>query len=244
MNCGLCLAENQGNNAFCGQCGAPLADDSVPRYPDQKKAARREIGIVIVGVVFVLAAAMGSYLAFYQTRSPETIVRKFIEADQKGDFAGESLYVSSGLDSRLIMSLVQGVRAQTGTSPFQQYKIIGSSVNNDRASVHVQITVNPPPAPPSVAAPVPPVPTKYDIYFFLIRENSDWKIDPAETAAGLTGVLLAAGLQQSPLNLLFNGNPGAGTFPFPWPNGTMPNVPGLPTTPPSVPQNNPGSGFL
>jgi len=200
---------------------------------------------VIAGIVLILAAALGSYLVFYQSRSPETVVRKFIEADQKGDFASESLYVSSGLDSRMILSLMQTVRTQSGTSPFQNYKILRSSIQNDRATVHVQITFNPPPATPIAAPRTPPAGvTTYDVMFFLTRQSGDWRIEPTETVAGLTGVLLAAGLQQSPLNLLFNGNLGAGTFPLPLPNGTTPGFPGIPAPPTSVPPSNPGSGFL
>ncbi len=250
MICGSCLTENPGDNTFCGQCGAQLSDVPVPRYPDGTRIVRREIGIVVAGVMLVVAAAFGSFMVFYQTRSPETIVRKFIEADQKGDYSSESLYVTSGLDSRLILSLMQAVRSQAGTSPFQKYKIIGSNVRNDRATVHVKITVNTPPPAPAVVAPIAPAPaaTTYDVLFFLTRESGDWRIDPTETAAGLSGVLLAAGLQQSPLNLLLNGNPGAGMFPFPIPNGPvpMPNgpLPGLPTPPPSAPLNNQGAGFL
>src|SRR5689334_16109373 len=104
MTCGNCQHENAGGYTFCGHCGAALTDISVPSYPDRSRAVRREIGIVLAGIALVLAAAVGSFVLFYQIGSPDVVVRKFIEADLRADYAAESLYVSSGLDSRVILS--------------------------------------------------------------------------------------------------------------------------------------------
>src|SRR5437868_2374147 len=113
MFCPQCRSENPADNGFCGKCGGRLdAPAEVPRYERRESIVRREIRILIGGVLVIIAAVViGWYLISYR-RSPALVVRNFIEADRAGSFSEEQRFVSSRWDSRMILSLLQTVRQQ------------------------------------------------------------------------------------------------------------------------------------
>src|SRR5205823_1105618 len=110
-------------------------------------------------------------------------------------------------DSRMVLSLLQTYRQQGGASPFQQYRILGATVNGDNGTVNVEVTIKtalpgtpiPGGAVPGVTAPPPR--SVYVIAFYTVRENGEWKIDPTQTLASISGMLLSTGIQQFQQNL-------------------------------------------
>jgi hypothetical protein len=224
MICAHCRAENPADNTYCGQCGSALAEDAAPpRYPDRASLIRREIVIVAVGLLTLLAASYGVWLALYYRNSPESVVRQFIEADLAGRLDQQSQYVSSRADSRLILAAVQEFRRLSSASLFQDYRILGSTTRGQSATVSVLLTLPPPtqpPAPPTPGMPAPPpANSTFPVTFSLIREDNEWKIDPTQTLSDVAGTLLANGYQNIQKNL-----------PNLWPPPTLPVIP-IPSTP-------------
>lgn len=235
MTCPTCQTDNPSENAYCGKCGAALNahHSSVPIYASRSTSVRRETIVVLIGILAIFAALAGTYYLFFVPRSPQYAVRRFIEADLAGNLADQSRYVSTRWDSRLFLSTFQTIRQAAGASPFKNYAIADTSERNDSAAVVVRIPLptpspaNPPPAkPPRGLLPNNSV----DVIFQLVRENSEWRIDPAATVASLSGVLLALGINQAPGNL---------PIPFPGAPGGIAVPPAGP--PPSMPQ--PGTGI-
>jgi hypothetical protein len=250
MVCPQCRADNSGANSYCGSCGATLAhsaqglplsgggrqpistperlNDS-PRYERRESILRREITILAAGLAFVAASPFGAWYLFFYQRSPAMIVQKFVEADRAGNLTAERQYVSSTWDSRMILSGLQTFRQQAGSSPFDKYRIADVSVNGDSATVDVEVTITAPAAmrpivPPAAGAPAARNNT-VTVGFALIREKGEWKIDPAQTLAGLSGVLLAQSFQQLA--------PTLGLPQQPQPNGPVIPPPTAPVAPAS-----------
>jgi len=246
MVCPQCRAENPADSAFCGACGRALAERAPsPHYLDRVALLRRELVILAFGVVLLLAAAFGAWYALFYQRSPAMIVRGFIEADRAGDFALEQQYVSNQWDSRVVLGILQAFRKQTGVSPFQSYRILDSSVSGQTAIVSVEITVTLPnragTGPLTTPGVNPPATGQnvLPITFTLLRENNEWRIDAAQTAMSVTGVLMALGYQQlGPYlpNLAPPGNLPPFSNPLPPPSNTPPSAPA-----PAAP-TPPGSG--
>jgi hypothetical protein len=234
MICPNCGNENP-SRAYCAECGARLdPGDTVMEHPRRESLLKREIVIIFAGLAALIGAAFGAWYILYASRSPGVVVVKFIEADRAGRLAEEQQYVSNHWDSRMVLSAMQTFRGQTGSSLFQKYSIAGVSEFGETATVNVQITVNPPPLLPGAPPPVAPaVPTTMFVPFTLIREGRDWKIDASQTLAGVSGVLMAMGIQQA-----------APTFQNLLPPGVMPGFGAIPpiAAPPLSRATPPSSG--
>lgn len=242
MTCPTCQAQNPPENAYCGQCGAALAahDSSVPIYRSRSHSVRRETIIILIGVLAIFTALAGTYYLYFVPRSPQFIVRQFIEADLAGKMADQSKYVSTRWDSRLFLSTFQTIRQASGSSPFKNYSIPDSSERNDTATVAVRIPIPAPLVAKPGPAKLPPgaFNNSVDVLFHLVRENNEWRIDPTQTAASLAGILIALGINQAPGNVLIPF-PGTGPIPFPGTPGGMAAPPAAPA--PATPL--PGTGI-
>lgn len=235
MNCPNCHAENPAENGFCGKCGAPIDPERIPRY-NHAHTVKREVFIILGGISLLLASVVIAYVLFFRGIAPDAIVQGFIEADKSGNLSAENQYVTTSAASRMMLSMMQTMRGAAGTSPFQNYRITRSYGDPQNAMVDVEVTFANPA--PRIAGTPPPPPNKYQLTFFLVRENSQWKIDPVQTTAGLTGMLMAMGMQQLQTN--FFGPNGGLNIPNPLagPGFTTPNT----TAPQPVPKS--GSGLL
>jgi hypothetical protein len=182
----------------------------------------------VSGIAFILAAVAGAYFLFLVPRSPAYAVQKFMEADQAGNFTEQNRYVSTRWDSHLLLSAFQAIRQQSGASPFQKSRIVNTYQRNDIAVVSVELTLPNPPPVPANPAPAIPANNKVVVSFQLVREGNDWLIDPAQTMAGLAGVLVGMGINQSPIGTLFPLPGGLG--------GTV--APPIATPPTSAPPTN------
>ena len=236
MQCESCQAVNPSGNAFCGKCGAALSDSSgaVPVYPTRASNVGREMTLIAAGILAILVAVYGAWYFMYAQRSPDSVVRRFIEADRSGDMAAERKYVSSRFDSHVILSALQAVRTQIGVSPFNQYRILRSSITGETAFVYVELTFpRTTPFIPNITTPAAPNPAVGPIVqqlpIYLIREDGEWKIDSTQTVAGITAIFVALGVQQMAPNFTppagFPGFPGAATPTAP-PQQPMPSTPG------------------
>jgi len=203
----------------------------LPRYELRQSVLRREVAILVAGILAIfIACALTWYLLSYRG-SPAFVVRQFIEADRAGVFSEEQRLVSSRWDSRMILALLQNVRQQSGASPFDKYLIQNVAISGETAEVGVQITL-----PASANLPVARARAATSTYvsFSLVRENGDWKIDPTQTMSSLTGIILSLGLNNLGQGLLPPGGmPGIG------PSGPGPIIP-----PPSMPTTPSGPSIL
>ncbi len=199
---------------------------AVPQYRPRAVTLKREATIIAAGLALLLAAAMGAWYLIYYQRSPSAVVDRFMAADRRGSYSEETQYVADRWDSRLVLSALQNYRQQGGASPFNGSRIAGTTVTGDSAQVNVELKLPamtlPMPALPGIAPAPPPGNTTYVVTFVLIKQNGEWKIDPTQTLASLTGALLAGGLRglpTAPPNLpnLFPGAPGAVPAPAPGP---------------------------
>lgn len=258
MNCGQCGAENPSDHRYCGQCSHLLDDDApVPRYRDRTSLLRREFVLIGAGMTVLLAAAFFAWYLFYFQNSPEMVVRHFMDADRKNQFAGQQQYVSNRWDAQMMLTAFQTIRKQAGTSPFASYRIVDASSSGKTAYVHVNLLFDPivmpaapllapfrnPAAPPR---PVPPPATPngkvtVPVVFTLNYEDNTWKIDSSQTLATVLANLAALGYKQFGPNLLNGGiPPGLQNLPgltlpnLTAPNFTLPNI-----TIPTVPQTAP-----
>src|SRR2546428_13972472 len=113
MQCEICQAVNPSGNAFCGKCGAALSSPAVPIpvYPSRASNVVREMTLIAAGVLAILAAVYGAWYFTYAQRSPDSVVRRFIEADRSGDMAAERENVSSRLGFHVILSAPPAIRA-------------------------------------------------------------------------------------------------------------------------------------
>jgi hypothetical protein len=222
MLCPECRTENPDDRAACAECGSALTASPSPTHqPSNAVLVRREIGVIVVGLTAIALSLFGAWYVLVRYRSPETIVRRFIDADIQGRFAEQNRYVVEGWSSTLTLSVFQEIRKQLGRSPFENSRIAGSSVHGSTADVEVEV-----PAPSlggRPAQPATPVGNTVDITFSLERRGDEWRIQPEQTAASAAAAYAALGWRASGFKL-----PGGLALP-PLPNpGSGPT-----TTPPS-----------
>ena len=241
MLCAYCGAECPSGNLYCGKCGRSLdlgESDSAPRYRPRQIVLRHEATILAAALLLIAATAFGIWYALFYMRSPEMVVRRFIDADLQNRFAAQNQYLVDRWDSRMVLSGFQAIRQHTGSSPFKDCQITGASQSGNTAYVNVVLKFTLPTVPgvnaPLVAPPLPPTPaappgpTLVPFAFVLSTENGQWKIDGSQTLANATGAFAAVGYTQ--FAPLLNGVP----------NLTLPNlgVPGgipVPAAPPASP---------
>jgi hypothetical protein len=224
MLCPSCAAENPSGNAYCGKCGTTLNEAAafVPRYSDHKRLVRRELAVLFFGVCALLGVSWLVWYLLVSTRSPANVVRAFIESDRSGQLTRQQEMVSNTWDSRAALTLFQAIRQQSGSSPFQDYRIIRTNEGrSNQAFVDVEVTVPPPsialvtPAPATSGGnSVVPNKIKITVTFVLGRQGDEWKIDSAQTLASVISALAANGFQQ------FRAN-----------SPNFPNIPNLPLPP-------------
>lgn len=233
MVCPQCRAETPADNQFCGKCGFPLSGEGAT-YPQSRRdsAVRREITVIFAGITLVLIGVAAAWYLLVVAHSPASAVRSFLEADKREDFAAEQQYVRAGLDSQVILSLLQVYRQTSGKSPFQNYAITTTQVSGETAMVWVQITL---PASPNVLAGFTPprgaAPNVSSVPFQMVREGGNWKIDPAITMTILAGALLVNGFQQ--------WAPTAPAMPMPYAPGPLRMAPPGSGPRSSTPMNTP-----
>jgi hypothetical protein len=248
MVCPSCATENAVANAYCASCGTSLGDASsaaaVPRYGSQQGLVKREIAIVIGGLTAVLFAAWLAWYLLVTTRSPTSVVRAFIESDRAGQYSRQQELIASSWDSRMALNFFQALRQQSGSSPFQNYRIVRTSESrSSNAFVDVELTLGQPAipflTPPKGAASGQPATHKIMVTFVLSRQGDDWKIDSSQTLATVVSAIMAQGFQNIQAN-----PPSFQNLPIPpgWPNfGIPPLTPGLPAPGASPPPASTGS---
>ena len=188
----------------------------------RESALRREVFIVLTGLALVLGGAYFTWFFMFRQNAPDAVVRKFLEADRAGRYTEQQALISKVWEARMIMDVVQAFRRQAGVSPFDNYRILNSSISGQNAQVDVEVTLSAPAGLPWPGAGANQ-PNVMVVPFHLVLENRSWKIDPSRTMASLTGILFAQGFQQL-MPRLQNLIP---------PNFQPP--PGLPTAPPQPP---------
>lgn len=246
MLCSQCGAEGAAGNLFCGKCGGALdaertvpVDPAGPSYRPRHEIVRREATILAAALLLIACVTFGVWYGLFYQRSPEMVVRRFIDADLQSQFARQNEYLIDRWDSRMVLSAFQAVRQHTGASPFKDYRITGTSQSGNTAYVNVELRFNLPSVPgvnTPLNAPAPPGPTFVPFSFVLTSEQGGWKIDGSQTLANASGALAAVGYTQ--IAPLLNGVP----------NITIPNLglPGgvpLPMSPPT-PSSSPSGATL
>jgi hypothetical protein len=233
MLCANCGAESSADNHFCGKCGFALSHEdgeaAAPRYRSRHVMLRREMAILAAALILIASTVFGVWYGMFYQRSPEMVVRRFVDADLQRQFARQNQYLVDRWDSRAALSAFQAIRQQTGSSPFQNCQITGCSQSGNTAYVNVVVSFTLPSVPgvnTPLNAAAPPGPTSVPFAFVLLSDHGDWKIDGSQTLVNASGALAAVGYTQ--IAPLMNGIP----------NVTLPTsgirVPGVPPpTPPS-----------
>jgi hypothetical protein len=241
VECPSCAAENPTSNTYCGRCGDQLSggEPSVPHYASSRSLVKREIVIVAAGITAVLAAAWCAWYLMVAARSPSAVVSEFMELDRKGRYAQQENLVASSWDNRMALSLFQQMRQQSGSSPFQNSRIVrASETRSQNAFVDVELSLTPPSLPflgsLQKQSPGQPSTMKMNVTFVLVREGDGWKIESSQTLASVIAALMARGFQQFSMppgtpNIMLP--PGWPTLGFP-PPSTSPSIP--PSTSPST----------
>jgi hypothetical protein len=202
MACAHCGAESPAGNHFCGKCGHALAEPDSgpsPRYASRSVILRREIAILSAALFVLAGTVFGVWYALFYQRSPEMVVRRFVDADLNNQFSRQNQYLVDRWDSRVVLSVFQALRRQTGGSPFRDYRITGSSQSGNTAYVNVVLTFTPPSVPgvnTPLNAAAPPGPTSVPFSFILLSDHGEWKIDGSQTLANAAGALAAVGYTQ------------------------------------------------
>jgi len=195
MQCARCRKPVPDDRLECPSCGeAP----GIPRHEPRERLVRREIVIVTAGVLAVLGAAVLAWHLTVARKSPRAVVERFMEADRRGEFASAELLVSRRADSRMLLGAFRSLRQSLGFSPFDSARVLAASSSNSMASVEVEVQLPQLPSFPGVPPGTPPpIRQPQRFTFSLVYEEGEWRIDPAQTAAGIAGALLAAGLQKA-----------------------------------------------
>lgn len=236
MVCEHCGAESSAGNHFCGKCGYALADSdsggSLPRHAPRAVILRREIAILSAALLILAGTVFGVWYAMFYQRSPEMVVRRFVDADLNNQLSRQNQYLVDRWDSRMVLSAFQALRRQTGSSPFRDCRITGATQSGNTAYVNVVLTFTLPSVPgvnTPLNASAPPGPTSVPFAFVLLSDHGEWKIDGSQTIANAAGALAAVGYTQ--IAPLLKGVP----------NITLPNT-GVPV--PAVPPPAPGDTTL
>src|SRR5215212_7521869 len=109
MVCSHCNSDNPAEMLYCGRCGRSMdaGNAPVPRYTDRAVLLRRELALVLLGIVVLVVAAYGAWYALFYQRSPVAVVRGFLDADIAGQYMREEQHVARGAGSRFILSTFQ-----------------------------------------------------------------------------------------------------------------------------------------
>jgi len=243
MVCAHCGSECPAEHLYCGKCGRSIdggdTGGAATTYRPRSVALRREATIVALALVLIAASAFGAWYGLFYQRSPEMVVQRFVDADLQDKFALQNQYLVDRLDSRVVLSAFQAIRQHTGSSPFKDYRIVGTSASGNTAYVNVELRfslpvvpgVNAPPALPAPAVGTPGS-TVVPFAFVLTVEKGEWKIDGSQTLANAAGALAAVGYTQ--LAPLINGVPTI----------TIPNLGPPGGAPPAPPRSGSGAATL
>jgi len=193
------------------------SDGPVPRHTSTATLVRREVVVLLAGLCAIMVAVFGVWYVLAKLRSPEAVVRRFIDADIHGRYAEQRQCIEQGMSSSAVLTLFQQVRKQLGHSLFDKYRITDITRTGDSATVDVEI-----PAPsfgiPSAAG-TPPAQT-ITIAMAVVRHGDDWRIQPEQTLANALPFLLAQGWQSLGLKL----PPGLPSIPGMGPGQTGPGM--------------------
>ncbi len=187
MQCPNCRAENPADHMFCGQCATPLAEHAggPVRHMDATRLARREIVLIVAVVALLLGGGYASWQFIIGQRGPDAVVRRFIDADMRGDYAALNKFVAPGVDASIVLQVFQHYRRSTGASPFVNCRVQDPVKYASSATVDVEIH------PKNSNSPTP-----LTITFSLSYENGEWKILPSATVASALTALVLTGSHQ------------------------------------------------
>lgn len=191
-------------------------EEAVPHYSSRESLYRRELAVFAAGIALLLGAGYLAWFLIFRVNAPDAVVKSFIEADRAGRYSQQDALIADRWDSTMMLETIQTFRRQSGVSPFDRYRMLGTSVNGENAQVEVEVTVNVQPV-PAFPGLNPPTPQTLIIPFHLVKQKDRWKIDPSRTLIGLTGVLMATGFQNlmPQLGNLIPPSPGGAPQPPP-----------------------------